>query len=71
MALALAIASSVANATCCGLGTAGAQSPRRSGAVLRVIRTRPAGSVAARLRISPNGAASSVVSLACRPSTAR
>ena len=32
---ALAIASSLANATCCGLGIAGAQSPRRSGAVLR------------------------------------
>ena len=43
MAWALAMASSVVNATCCGLGIAGAQSPRRSGAVLRVIRTLPVG----------------------------
>ena len=68
MALALAIASSVAKATCCGLGTAGAQSPRRSGAVLRVIRTRSLGSVAARLRISPNGAA---ISLGLGPGAGR
>jgi hypothetical protein len=71
MAFALAIASSVPSATCCGFGMAGAQSPRRIGAVWRVILTRPAGSVAARPRIRPKGAGISVVWPARRPSTAR
>ena len=72
MALALAIASSRGEGDVLRAGDApGAQSPRRSGAVLRVIRTWPSVSLAARLRISPNGAASSVAPPGRRPSTER
>jgi hypothetical protein len=69
MAFAAAITSPLAKAMCCGLGTAGAQEPRRSGAVLSVIRTVPPALMAARLRSRPKGAASSVVRPARRPIT--
>ena len=71
MTFAHAIASSVAKATSWGLDTPGAQSPRRSGVVLKVMRTRPPGSLADQLRMRPKGAVISVDSPGTRPSTER
>ena len=71
MICAQAIASSVANATSCGLDTPGAQSPRRSGVVLNAMRTRPPGSLADQLRMRPKGAVISEDSPGTSPSTVR
>jgi hypothetical protein len=61
--------SSVRRAMYCGSTTAGAHSPRRSGAVCSTMVTWRPGSVAVRVRIVPKGAAISVVPVARRPRT--
>ena len=70
-AAASATMSSVAKATCCGSATAGPHCPRRSTDTLRHSRSEQSALATARLRTSPNGAATSEACCVRRPSRDR